>query len=614
MFLEFSSIKIENFKSFIGPPTVFPLTHKVPGLRFIKGRNEDEPDLGPNGAAKSSIFAALSWCLFGQTVDGLRTPDILPWNSEDPPCVAVTVFKDKNKHTIVRATKPNQLLLDGGETGQAEVEQFLGFNFDVFKHTMLFGQNEDLFLDLSPKDKMDVLSAALDFNRWETRSEKASDKAKELAGELIKIENDIAAAEAVLKENDYQLTVAKSRVEEWEAERRDHAKEYKATIADLNIKLEKLAKARGKADLELDSAETEARALRKEIEELTNAKAQAQANYNEAQFAINGLISVVKALKEEITNSKKAKTCPTCGQSLKGTNLAHHKEELETRIEELQAKIDVGVPKKLRDALDASATALDKARKHAQSFLDRADEAQSTLNRIIPDIVRLETQIRTLSERHKELDNESNPYREQVTELRKSISKLETKLNDLDKDVDDIKREQVRTQFWVKGFKSVRLFLLEEILQELELATNALLPESGLRDWEVRYSMEKETKKGTTVQGLNLVVLSPNNTKPVKWESWSGGERHRLRLVGALALAEVLLNHAGVNTNLEVLDEPTHDLSVEGVQDLCEFLANRAETLDKDIFITGHNVIESAHFADTITVVKKKGAISYIEK
>jgi ABC-type transport system involved in cytochrome bd biosynthesis fused ATPase/permease subunit len=76
--------------------------------------------------------------------------------------------------------------------------------------------------------------------------------------------------------------------------------------------------------------------------------------------------------------------------------------------------------------------------------------------------------------------------------------------------------------------------------------------------------------------------------------------------VGSLALAEVLLNHAGIRTNLEILDEPTRNLSVEGIQDLSEYLGNRAKQLDKDIFFVDHHAREGSNFDEVITIVKTK--------
>ena len=95
----------------------------------------------------------------------------------------------------------------------------------------------------------------------------------------------------------------------------------------------------------------------------------------------------------------------------------------------------------------------------------------------------------------------------------------------------------------------------------------------------------------------------------MKWESWSGGERQRLKLVGTLALSDVLLSKAGVAANLEILDEPALYWSAAGVHDLCAFLSDRARETKRSIFFVEHSASESAHFSKVVTVVKdRKGA------
>lgn len=600
----FNNIIIENFKTFVGKPVRFNLTSKYPGLVFICGRNEDEPDLGSNGAAKSSIFDALCWCLYGRTIDNLRAGDVTPWEYDGNPYVSVTILIDEKKNTIERSTNPNRLLINGEEADQDAVDHLIGITFEVFRHTVLLGQNQGLFFDLAPKDKMAVFATALGLDRWETRSELASEGAKNLDKELVTLRSNLNATENTLDEIDQLMAQAKSRASEWDAIRKNRSKELEEERIELTKKLKQLQKRQIDADLIRDSAGTELKALEADIAKRVKARDAAQAAYNRVDLALEGLEDVVSTLRTELKNLGEGDNCPTCGQTLKGTALAKHKADLKERIQDLQGKIKKGVPKELTYALEKAVSALEAANTHAETFRERAEAAQTTLNVVTPEVVRTESKIKELQSKQTERDEEINPHRVEIQNLRKRISQREAQLEDLDKKILTTERLAERTRFWVKGFKDVRLHMLEEMLQELELATNALLPESGLHDWEINYSIEKETKKGTVTPGLNLTVLSPHNKKPVKWECWSGGEGHRLRVVGALALAEVLLSHAGVQTNLEILDEPTKDLSVEGVQDLVEYLANRAKALDKDIFLIDHLARESTHFSRVITVVK----------
>ena len=99
---EFASIKSLAYASTVPP-----------GLSFMWGRNEVEPTLETNGAGKSTIWNALTWCLFGKTVDGLRGPDVVPWENGGRPLVTVQVDLDDAPHQVQRKAIPNKRISMG---------------------------------------------------------------------------------------------------------------------------------------------------------------------------------------------------------------------------------------------------------------------------------------------------------------------------------------------------------------------------------------------------------------------------------------------------------------------------------------------------------------------
>jgi DNA repair exonuclease SbcCD ATPase subunit len=203
-----------------------------------------------------------------------------------------------------------------------------------------------------------------------------------------------------------------------------------------------------------------------------------------------------------------------------------------------------------------------------------------------------------------QLADETNPHQKQLRKLREQRTELKAKRASLQADADKLSQRVERTKPWIKGFKDVRLLTLEEVLTELEISANGLLEDLGLAGWSMHFHVERETKSGSVQTGMGVMITSPEHTEPVKWESWSGGEGQRLRLAGALALSEVLLNHAGIEINLEILDEPSRSLASS--RDLIDALAERAERLQRRILYVDHLAIESSQFASTIMIVKTK--------
>jgi archaellum component FlaC len=246
-----------------------------------------------------------------------------------------------------------------------------------------------------------------------------------------------------------------------------------------------------------------------------------------------------------------------------------------------------------------------------RAFEDKEANVQSAINRFLPEVTELKTKLTMLKDQTKIQANEANPFTEQVQKLRRQVTQVEVEISTKQDEQAKVAKDLELTKFWVKGFKDVQLFVIEEVLAEIEVACNAMLPDVGLDGWEMRFAVERETASGTTQRGLNVTVLSPYNSKPVEWECWGGGVGQRQRIIATLALSEVLLAAAGIETNMEVLDEPTKHLSTEGTQDLCDFLAERAATLGRATWWVDHQVVESSRFAGVVTVVRGKEG-SYI--
>jgi DNA repair exonuclease SbcCD ATPase subunit len=207
-----------------------------------------------------------------------------------------------------------------------------------------------------------------------------------------------------------------------------------------------------------------------------------------------------------------------------------------------------------------------------------------------------------------ESEERANPFTDLIADARRSLAKAKADLKETEKAMVKIDRRMNRTKYWIDGFKQVRLYLIDDTLAELEAVTQTLMASLGLDEWRVQYSIEKETKQGGSVSGINVNIFQPDVDKPIKWELFSGGEGQRLRLVGAFALAEVLLRRAGVACDFMVFDEPTRHLSSEGIRDTIETLIEQAR--DRQIFYVDHSAVENRRFAGRLMVTRGKAGAS----
>lgn len=611
--LAFVTLVLNNFKSFVGGPHELPFDSYSNGVIYLKGKNRHQPRLGPNGVGKSSLWDALSWCLYGKSPSGLKNPDIKPWYGKKSSSVQVHICKNSDEHIIERTTFPNRLKLDGEDIAQENLINFLGISFEVFTNTILLAQEEKLFFSLKPSDKLDLFSDVLQLDRWEDRSRQASAKLLKLKGSYDKLDRSVEREHAILSQIKDEMEVAKKRKSRWEDDLADEIKDMKTQEKTLRVKADsckaKLEHAETHEDMAAAELKVEKEAGKKVFDRLFELRDKRSARYEK----IKAKDSQISRLNRELKDLGGTSECPMCGQSIKGTDLDKHKKHLKAQIKKLKNTLGQDKLNKLDRLYEKQEKRRDRHLEICSAFEDKIKKYRSEIDYYRPSLLEAEIKQQTMLTNIDRATNSENPYIGQVKDCMRKIKSTERKLSDLTEKRNRYARKIKRVGFWVKGFKDVRLFILREVLEELELVTNSMLVDVGLDGWSVHYAIEKETKSGSIKRGINVTIASPLHAEPVKWESWSGGESQRLRLIGALALSQVLLNHAGVEPSIEILDEPSQFLSDEGVSDLGDFLADRAKQLKRQIWYIDHHVVESTKFASVVTVCKDREGGSYVK-
>ena len=608
MHIRFISIKVRRFRSFLEQAELC-FDQAGCGLYFLKGENKSNSALGSNGNGKSTIGTeALLWCLFGKTTKGLKNPDIIPWSGKGQTEVEVIVQVDDVEHRIKRTANKNLLTLDGKETSQDDINKLIGIPFEIVPYTIILGQRQPLFYDLLPSKKLSLFSETLNLERWDRRSEHAASIVQLLDKDITTLEAEIGSLRREQERLIIDFDSLKAKSKAWQEE-----KDRQLTSAELNkAKLVKqiasVANERDTADLKLDRALTELKAFKTIMERLYKEEKGLSSQVYGSERRRDQLISVVGDYTEQIASLKKAK-CPTCDQPVHDAK--QRIRALEEKIKENEETL-LALDKDFKEAskkLGEVEAARNKQEEAKSQFENDAEDAREVLDRLLPKIADWQAQLKAIDRHLSEGFADANPYTEQMQTLRRRKDQCVASIEQNRKIVKDKSEQAERTRFWIRGFKDCKLLEIEEVLQEMEFTTNAMLDEFGLRGWKITYDIEKETKAGTVSRGLNVTVLSPDNAGQVKWEVFSGGESQRCNLIGSLALGSVLLNRAGVTTNLLILDEPTESLSREGIEDLVDLLYNYAKDNKRAVWLIDQHALESNRFVQTVLVSKdKKGS------
>ena len=597
------SIEVEAFKAF-AEPAALRVADLPPGLHLVRGRNLTNERLGSNGSGKSTFFSdAVAWCLWGRTIEGLRTTDARSWLTKAPPRVALTFSDGKAERVIQRGPRATELTINGKLVEQEEVDALV-LPFAAGSQALIWGQGAPLFFDLTASAKMELLSETLGLERWERRAQAAGARARKLEGRLAGLAGEIRGLEASLEHARDALERAREASERWGQEQAARIEETASAARAARGRADQIEARRGEAALAAEGAGLAARDAR----EIAAARRKNATDHRrEAERSMAALLQL-RAMAGEIEAGlaafEEAGRCPTCGQSIGKKDAARHAGAARGRLAELRTKLKKAASEcaKTEEATRKLEARLSEEEVRLSEMEGAERQAERDEALLARELARALAEAAAAEESARRAASEENPHRAAAQEARARLREVEGDIREKGALSRRIEASAERAQFWARGFRDIRLGVIDDVLDDLRETTAEVLDGLGLGEWAAEYTTERETKSGAAQRALHVILRSPASPEGVRWEVYSGGERQRLRLAGALALSEVLLARAGAALDFRVLDEPTRGLSGEGVRDLVEVLGDYARAAGLRVFMIDHMAIDGAGFAGSIAV------------
>lgn len=610
-------ITLINFRSYKGTHSFeFPLTY---GLYYFTGKNEFEPSLGANGAGKSTFLDAITWVLYGRTTRGLKANEVLSWHASTGAQVVIEISIGNHRYKIKRTQKPNSLLIDDKPVDQKELETHIRLNYAGFTHSVMSPQFGEPFFSMGASEKLTLFSDFMRLNLWLDLSEEASKRAKLTEAELSKLQTEITRDEG-------QLQLLKDDIKSLKVQEASFETDRKEQLAALKMEAADTFKALKKQGAEIDILRKSLK--QREAEEavlldwVLKANSKRDATLAELQEATRR-IATTRASKEttelKIHNARKMSgtICTRCNQKVDAKHTAREVDALEDQIADYDTIINLE-----KDVIQRLTTKLveDKSKLESttQQANDMSDEIAAIKQKLAVKKSKMEAtdaNLDRVSESLDKLAKSVNPYEALLGAKNIYMAGIISRIRAHTQKVEDRNSTLIGHNFWIKGFKRIRLFIIEQAFQTLELEVNNCLAQLGMTDWQVTFDVERENKSGGITKGFVVLIKGPSNKDPVKWENWSGGETQRLQLAGDLGLSNLIMQQAGLRNEFEVFDEPSTHLSPEGMMDLADTLHERALAEGKRIWIVDHAAITNfGDFEGTIIARKTENGSSITQQ
>ena len=568
------------------------------GLYFLTGRNDLNPNIGRNGTGKTSLLEAITWCLYGKTTRGLKAGDVV--NRSSKGCaVTVNLIVGDEELTIIATQGPNSLSVNDQTVDREALVKRLRLNYESFCYSVILPQFGDAFFDLAPAAKLNLFSQIMELDYWLEASQEAQAISSEIERRKLGTEREIAGLSAKVETLTTSIEELQIKSDQWEY---DQAKKLEG-LPELKAKcLLKIQQAKeGIAEL----AETSEKLII-EIGHLTEDIKEIDLLLDENDVVsskVSKELAIVQHDIQQINNiPRECLRCQSCLQTIHG----EHKEIAAKALKQLKSK-EIALLKQQKAFSETKKTLIGEMKRvvseHDQLKFKEV-RYKGEINSLNNEITYLESDTIKLDREISQINNEKNEFAALLATKSRELEKTELDLGQLENEILILNEEYEATYYWVGGFKKLRLYIVEETLRSLEIEVNNNLASLGLVDWRIEFDIERENKSGGVTKGFTVLIYAPGSDKPIKFETFSGGETQLLRLAGTLGLANLICERAGLVNQSEFYDEPSSHLSKEAVIGLAETLHQRAITSGKQIWVIDHQAIDFGDFAGVVTVVK----------
>lgn len=552
------------------------------GLILVLGENLDLGGNGArNGVGKSTILQAISYGLYGQSLANIKINNLVNHINQKNMSVSVEFEKDGHQYRIERGRKPNffRYVVDNknidestdeaqGENRetQREIDKLLGMSHGLFKHIVALNTYTEPFLNMGAGKQREIIEELLGITQLSQKAENLKELIKSTKNS---IEQEEFRIRTVKQSNDRIRTTMEDisrKADAWDIKQTAFINELGKSIADLETL---------DIDVELQS--------HRDLELYTQLAASKSQVSRDLTMKGRHLQQISGHLSTALTNYESAikHECPTCGQGIHDSQHERIRNELESKIIELDAQVNAE-----QAEVDTSKTQFDEI-----------DSVLATMQKPIIFYKNLEQALKhrnTLESLTKELEKELqaiNPYRDQNSSLADTMQ--EVTYDELNKQVKNRDHQEFLLKLLTNKDSFIRKRIIDQNLAYLNIRLNEYLDKLGLPH-KVRFINDLSVEISLLGQDLDFGNLSR-------------GESTRLILALSWAFRDIFENttHA---INLVFVDELLDSgMDPQGLEGAVGILKKMERERNKNIFVISHREELINRVSAVLTVIKESG-------
>ena len=628
--MQFKSLRIANFGSI--KEVEIPLCDQ--GLTLLVGRNEDAPKADSNGSGKSLPLDAFTWALWGSTIRGFSTDDVIH-NKVNKDC-KVQLFLEEGNHSYeIRRYRRNKadkkykandlvLLCDGEDVSGSSISEtediirdIVGLDFSTFCAMMPgSGVSVATMTDSEVKSLLEKL----------LRTEVLKKAADEARRRYKFVSDTILTSSVHLKDLNSSIKDIEERLVSLKDQESSFVKDSKQKIAEIDkelavvyqksVRLGSIIDYEPVLDEKLKDSEDLVSLLHEDMRDLNEAFSNKEGKYKYTRAQEETFLSLEQDRLDDSRESLSSlqhsnNTCPVCLQGV-DESVQHNIKDYQTQREEeiklrkdKMSKLtdtflkDMDVYKKAKDKLSHRISKEEKILKELKNSKSETDIARANL-------VGVSNSIRLLEKNKHDLKFIHNPYTSMVAEEEKRLSHKVKERDQVEDHTNKLQKRADILKFWVDSFSpsGIRSFMLENVTPILNHYAKFYSDIVTDGEMSITFDTKETLKNGKVAEKFNIKVEQKNGG--TSYLSNSSGERARANLVIALALGELASLRAEKAIPFRFLDEPFESIDESGIEAIVNLL-NQQKDKYNTVYVITHQDQLKQMFQNRLTMVKKDG-------
>lgn len=552
-----------------------------------------------------------------------------------------------------------------------KIIEIIKMDFDDFQANIIFSNNSVKFLELGDVDRKKVFDSIVKSDLYEKCIEITKQKIKDIDDVYNKQNQSFLICESNKNIYDKSLKQIKESILSFEKEKEKNINTIISKINELNNKIseikcdviesmddlkqlkhnkeQEIFSIAGK-QVELNNChilkqlQSEHDSINSKLNDLRIESTERQSKLkelNKDSENIKNNIDKISTRKQSFEENLKLNRCSACGQQLLSTiSICDLIKDLEKEINDNKREFDeIEIDKKeVQCELNEIVLKAKELKVNIEEIKFKLDKRKHELNdettNILEDINRIKEYIKLIDEKIKKIENHNNlisinktlievetrrlddeknkenPYILQEKNTIDNLNNEIKKMDELNSSLVKILKKNENHKYWLNGFKKIKGLLISTItpiMNEKAIEYSNIFT-SG--EFSINFVTQRENKDGSIKDVFDIEVNRKNGG--CKYEALSAGEKRRVDLIVMFVLDDLKHLNCMHSINIRFYDEIFDSLDELGIEKVIDILKHIST--NKQVFVISHKNDLKDLFSDCLTVVKKDGISSILEK